>query len=292
MESRQPTRRSLLKGSMTAPWLTGAALTPAAHAAADHPAARATAVSAPTWGGQQVALFLSAHQDDELLQMGSQIRADLLAGHRVVVVNCVDGRASGARTASLARHLGYTPTVEEFVAVRDAEFLESTARLGVPARQRVIESQRLVDGRSTLEGAQRILTSWLARHPGALVRTHSWLDPHPDHANLGRAVAAAVDAGTVGPAQDARFFVPHPYADLPGTPPLQPVTEPVGGVEQTPYRDHDPAHDRWGVGYHSTPAYFDAHRADPTSWFHRRPRRLTASTTSSTLPHLPEGFSC
>lgn len=290
-----PTRRTVLTGAASAATL--AALTRPATATGPAPAASTPGPSStpPTWGTGQVALFFAAHQDDELLQMGSQIRADVEAGHHVMVVNCSDGSASGARAGRVAQRLGYVPTVEDFVRVRDHEFLESCARLGVPIQGRVISPDRYADGTGTRELAARIVDQWVTRFPTALVRCHSFLDAHRDHRSIGEAVDNLVTTRRLNVANDVRFFFSRRYLGVLDTPPLQQVRRPVGDVEQTPFRAAEVAHGRWGVGYLSTWGYFDSHRADPVSYWHRdssamprpaagRPTHLPAGT--------PAGFDC
>ncbi|WP_374929465.1 PIG-L deacetylase family protein [Kytococcus sedentarius] len=296
--SSSPTRRTLLLGAASSAALAATAV-PAAAAprTALGTSTPPPAPALPTWGTSRVALFFAAHQDDELLQMGSQVRADVEAGHQVVVVNCSDGSASGARTGRLARQLGFVPSVEDFVTARDHEFLESTARLGVPLQGRVISPDRYADGTGTPEAALRIVADWTARFPTALVRAHSFVDAHRDHRAIGEAVDGLVAAGTLGRENDVRFFFSRVYLGTMPTPALQLTSRPVGDVEQTPFRDHDPAHGRWGVGYLSTWNYFDSHRADPVSYWHRASsvlppplrRRLPAA---SLLSAAPAGHGC
>ena len=107
--THSPTRRTVLTGAASAATL--AALARPATATGPAPAASTPGPSStlPTWATGHVALFFAAHQDDELLQMGSQVRADVEAGHQVVVVNCSDGSASVARAGRVAQRLGYVP---------------------------------------------------------------------------------------------------------------------------------------------------------------------------------------
>lgn len=245
-----------------------------------------------TWSTSRVGLFFSAHQDDELLQMGSQVRADVEAGHHVVLVNCADGSASGARTGRLAQKLGYVPSVEDMVRQRDGEFLESAGRLGVPAQGRIISPDRWTDRTGTPAAALRVIAPWLAQFPDALVRTHSFVDAHPDHRSLGEAVNSLVLDGTLSTERDVRFFFSRVYRDTMPTPLLSTITRPVGDVEHTPYRDHDPAHGRWGVGYLSTRAYFDSHRADPVSYWHRASSSTPPVRPLTPVRAVPAGFAC
>lgn len=292
-----PTRRTVLTGAASAATL--AALARPATATGPAPVASTPGPSStlPTWGTGHVALFFAAHQDDELLQMGSQVRADVEAGHQVVVVNCSDGSASVARAGRVAQRLGYVPTVEDFVRVRDHEFLESCARLGVPIQGRVISPDRYTDGTGTRELAARIVNQWVTRFPTALVRCHSFMDAHRDHRSIGEAVDDLVSTHQLNLANDVRFFFSRRYLGVLDTPPLQQVRRPVGDVEQTPFRAAEVAHGRWGVGYLSTWGYFDSHRADPVSYYHRgsvgipRPMRLTHPERLDPAT-LPAGHGC
>ena len=219
------------------------------------------------------------------------------AGHQVVVVNCSDGSASGARAGRVAQRLGYVPTVEDFVRVRDHEFLESCARLGVPIQGRVISPDRYADGTGTRALAARIVDQWVTRFPTALVRCHSFMDAHRDHRSIGEAVDDLVTTHQLNVANDVRFFFSRRYLGVLDTPPLQQVRRPVGDVEQTPFRAAEVAHGRWGVGYLSTWGSFDSHRADPVSYYHRgsvgipRPMRLTHPERLDPAT-LPAGHGC
>ena len=251
------TRRTLLAGLASAPLLS---CTPVAAVAAPLPAA----------------VFVAAHQDDELLSMGSAIAAAVDQGRQTVVICATDGSATAARK-TLSTKLGRRVTREQITAYRDAEFTW-TVRTGLRATPVLPPPGiRMVDGGSTLAGAEALLR-WVAQMwPGAAISTHSPWDTHLDHRPL--AVAAVDLQAELGP---VRHFVP-PYVlrdlrtnglavDMPR---LSTVRRARAAAAQGAYRLWAPPApgstrtDRYfAIGYTSTPRSLDAHRVDPTSHFH------------------------
>ena len=59
----------------------------------------------PVEATSNVVVFVAAHQDDELLSMGSSIVSHVQAGYRVYVIPATDGQATGARF-KVAERLG------------------------------------------------------------------------------------------------------------------------------------------------------------------------------------------
>lgn len=216
---------------------------------------------------QGPAVFVVAHQDDELLSMGSSIRQHAEAGRHVVVVLVTDGSGTVARKR-LSERLGCEVPVDTLVASRDREWRLASYRLG--ADERRIYPNRVVDATLTPAQADEVFDWVMTRWPGASVKSHSYLTPgNVDHRTLGEALLRAHDDGSI---PDARFYLSGSEVrkmTAAGTmPKVLKVRRPVGDSEQRSYRYWEPG--KWlSVGYTSVPTSFDRHRADPISYYHR-----------------------
>ena len=102
------------------------------------PAPPAPAASVPT------SVFVVAHQDDEILSMGSGIRQHTEIG-RVVVIVATDGAATAARH-KVADRLDREVTPEEIVVHRDVEFRWTCRALGADECLAAPEGLRIPDG--------------------------------------------------------------------------------------------------------------------------------------------------
>jgi len=217
-----------------------------------------------------VNIFVVAHQDDEILMMGPDIRRHADGPGTTIVVLATDGGASNARF-KLEAKLGYLPTREDFVTHRDFEFEWTCRALGADICE--IYPNRSRDGELTPEAAGELFKHYAAKYPGARFKTHSWYDWHADHRTLGLALDGLRSAGII---TDARFYIRTDYGRMGvNTPfPLPPHGKPtaaVGDDEQNAYRLWAPnkAHNRyWAIGYLSTPNLFNQQRKDPRCYVH------------------------
>lgn len=207
----------------------------------------------------QPAIYLVPHQDDELLTMGADMAAHVAAGRPVIVVLVTDGAASSAR-GKMCRATGYCLTREAFSAARDREFAEAMRVMGVSS----VHYERQPDGQLSDAAARAIVDRWVTAYPYASIKTMSWLDAHPDHAALGRALRASSAA-------DARFEQYRPYWQ----------TMPVRGHYVTgndrmkraaaSYGLWRPWAGRYAIGARwSVPSAFRELQADPRSRVHTR----------------------
>lgn len=158
-------------------------------------------------------VFLSPHQDDEVLTMGAAIRSRIEKdGPRSV---CVALFTTGERSMVRARFGGRgfvpagrtTPYVNERIAAstrlfrfaRDREFIAASRALGVPAANIYLDQlpgwARIPDWNTPdrtdeiRSGAERFVDAAIARFgPDAAYATTSDVDPSPDHTALGRAL--------------------------------------------------------------------------------------------------------
>lgn len=132
-------------------------------------------------GGPGPCLVLAPHADDESLGCGGTIAAKRSAGIRVVVAVVTDGSLSDRD----ARH------ADVVAQVRRREALAACGVLGVSPDD--VRFVGLPDG--SLEGRHdelvECLNHLLAEVRPCEVLVCSWMDPHPDHVALNRAIAQA-----------------------------------------------------------------------------------------------------
>lgn len=207
------------------------------------------------WGRTPQIVFFHAHQDDETLIMGGAIRKAILEGRDVHVVQLVDGSASAARTGSLAKTLGYTPTKAAFVEHRNRERDEALALLGVPLPNRHRSPKELLweDGTGTTAKAEAAIAYWAAKFPKATLAGHSFIDAHIDHRSIGNALDKRSNRLTKSASYT--FYVNPRYLPVSG---MAKETVPFPGLksfatdaqddELAPYWDTNLDHDRWGIG--------------------------------------------
>lgn len=142
-----------------------------------------TAPAAQAYTGTPV-FFFAPHQDDETLFMGAAVRQHVLAGRKVYVVLMTDGGASGVCKRD------YPGDRAGCVAERDREFVAAVRSMGaIP----IIRTDRMADGTLTVAYAKKVILSYYANvnYKLASYKTMSETDASPDHANLGKGLAAA-----------------------------------------------------------------------------------------------------
>lgn len=218
------------------------------------------------------ALFVTPHQDDETLSMGSAVRNHLNAGIDVHVLLLTTGQNSGVRT-----EIGLD--IPTFIAARDDELLRADRQNGVRTANIHIPADRQQDGQLTVTYATTQINNFLVAHPGAIVKCYSNLAAtgrHVDHVTAGQAAVSLWKAGTI---TNLRLYV-EPWL-------LSAFQTANPGVTVSPERvsDNTPvlrAFDQyalgdstadtaggfWGIGHRSVGAEFDAARPDPASYWH------------------------
>lgn len=220
------------------------------------------------------AVFIAAHQDDELLTFGSGIVQHVEAGQRVVVVLATDGGA--AHVPHVDKYLmdtrGWPSSNEEVTVHRDFEFGWTVTNLGA---EYDIPSVRGADGALGDVGAHRVL-DYVRRTYGAdaRIKTHSPFDSHPDHAALGRALQDAYDSDT---SMDVRFYIaPHKVAQARARgeilPPLSPARRTHPSNAWAAYELWAPtkAYNRyWATPSGAVKSLIDAHKRDPLTYSHK-----------------------
>ena len=191
------------------------------------PAARAAVIAAfaanpvrpAADASRTVSVFLTPHQDDETLSMGTPLEQAVATGRDVWLVEYTDGSrdavCGGTDGTCTSDDDWNGRTVASFVDARDREQEAAALALGVAADH--VSRDPFRDGRArmpdqgaTAAGTALVLARWHAAYPDAQFWAMSWVDTHPDHAAMGEALRAAVAAGLLRPAQ-ARFVMFAPY---------------------------------------------------------------------------------
>ena len=172
------------------------------------------------------AVFLSPHQDDEVLSMGAAIRqhVEVRGGSKVCVALFSTGQNSGARGVFTSP--GFVPvgqtspytnatiggSVSEFGEARDREFVASVRALGVPASNIYLDNlpgwTRVLDENKT-EALQRPKADQFVQaainHFGKVdFKTQSDSDPSVDHKVIGKALRAKASQTL-----STRFYYPQ-----------------------------------------------------------------------------------
>ncbi|MBP2370211.1 PIG-L deacetylase family protein [Pseudonocardia parietis] len=210
----------------------------------------------------QVVVFVSPHQDDETLAMGSAIRNHIEQGYDVHVLLATNGINSGARPI-----VGLTRT--KFTDARDNELRRATATLGVPPENLHISRHSTEDGNLTIQAATDSIAWFLDRHPAAWVKAyspHSATGRHADHVMSGVAAANLHAAGQitnlrhyVEPWLVDTFRAAHPAVRL------GPERATSLATVQAAYDSYG---DGYGIGHISVPTFFAAGRPDPVNYWH------------------------
>ena len=145
---------------------------------------RATAVDETAFTASRSALVLAPHPDDETLGCGATILRKVAAGTPVTVAVLTDGRHSHR-----SEHL----TPEALAALRRVEMADAAGRLGLGGG---VRWAGFVDGTlcDNETGLVDYLGGLLAELRPDEVYATSAVEPHPDHAALGRAARQAVAA--------------------------------------------------------------------------------------------------
>ncbi|GAA1143959.1 PIG-L deacetylase family protein [Ornithinicoccus hortensis] len=214
--------------------------------------------------GAGVTGFFFAHQDDETLQGAAAVANQVQTGRSVHLVCLTDGSAAVVRTRELAEILGYTPTRQEFAEARWAEFDEAGSRLGVPRPRR--HTTGIPDKEVTVAAAREVMEAFLGEHPGADLVAHSFLDAHPDHRNIGK----ALDDLRAEEGVSARFCFSRRYDGVVPTPRrwLERAEALDPAVVAERYVTLDLDRRWWSVGALSSGGYFDSWLADPYAIVH------------------------
>lgn len=215
-----------------------------------------------------VSVYVTPHQDDEVTSFGAAMLEEVAAGVQVIVLIVTRGESSGARTnPTLISRLGYTPTVEEFSAARDREFVEAVTRFGATP---VVPPYtiRQSDGSASGPAIAALIKGLFP--PTVRLRATAPTDYHIDH----RACGIAVDLlAAEGWGQDHRHFLAYPRRNLAPAgvtltqigPNLGPITE----YHTWSYSHVDVPNGWWGIGYLSAePIFVEYLTVNNASYWH------------------------
>jgi LmbE family N-acetylglucosaminyl deacetylase len=241
---------------------------------------------APLRSFSRTVVYFVPHADDEVLTFGIPIRNDMAAGKQVYMVlfsagehsiarevingkydkESTDPTKAGRRVYDKFQHRyhipsqeGYHPlSVYSFGQVRINDFYRSAAALGIPRKNLAVYT--LPNGHFPENTVKQIMITWLTRFPGATFKTMSAMDIHPDHAILGKVLNELYLQGMVK--QKANYVsvaTRMKYKNIKW--PLIKLVRPADrkyilNAVQT-YKQWDPKHGLFAVGYHSVPNQFD-----------------------------------
>ncbi len=143
--------------------------------------ARARDVTSST--SSRPALVLAPHPDDETLGCGATILRKVASGTQVTIAVLTDGSRS---------HVSPSIPPARLAALRHVEMAEAGRRLNLP--EGAVRWGGFTDGElaSAEDAAVDFVADLIAELQPAEVYATSALEPHPDHAALGRAAARAV----------------------------------------------------------------------------------------------------
>lgn len=220
------------------------------------------------------AIFYVPHQDDELVSFGSAIMHHVFAGDDVHLVLCTDGASSnvrdelnGVRLCKAHNRLyDFGLSKREFSEARNREYIWSASCMGIPMSNLHFR-QEVSDGSLSLGEADSLIREFEQMYPGALHRTFTYTDPHPDHSNLGTALKRLYDSQVVG---DARFYIKTGEMQrVDGEwEEAKPEHLPFLSAANHAYRVFVPSRGVYSIGYLSVPKTFDTQLERPRSKYH------------------------
>lgn len=232
-------------------------------------------------------VFVTPHNDDELLTMGAGIRQHVNAhgGAKVCVVMMTTGVTSGVQDAM--KNPSYNPdgkaynlTDAQFTTARDRESWNAILHMGVPAANIYLNGYttantgvaRIVDVNNGSAAQDTAVSNWMgatinyfgARHYKTM--TDKSTDTG-DHRAMGRALRARVNDSRV---LSARFYSePYQTSSVARTPvPYSATDKTQLQKANNSFRIWSPATGFYKIGYRSVTALFEAHYSNPISYFH------------------------
>ena len=236
---------------------------------------------------ESVILYISPHQDDELLTMGVDICNEFERNEsNLHICLLTDGsKSSIKKVLSNGRrckwHFGkhkYHLSFEQFVKARDVEFMSSCRSLGFQMHQVHILQNRAIDGELTVETAKKYIKQIISEFPqNVIVCTISPFgadEQHSDHRNLGQ---AAIDLFNEGDINELRLFVePYCYVSSRKSYPnleLSTIYPSAKGKKvlkkaAKQYALWKPRKERFAIGYHSVSKMFNSFLMEPVGFFH------------------------
>lgn len=208
-------------------------------------------------------IWYAPHPDDESIFMGASIA--LARDRQNILVMLTRGGASGAIKKVNAR-LDRPLTRKEFMRGRVRELRAAALALGIPEEHLIIKD--LPDGGLDVPSVREVISEMVHRHPGAVHRTMSYLDPHVDHRAAGEALLAAHEDGEV---KRSVFYVPIPHLDETVGHPVD-LSDPHGVAAKkaalAEYHHWAPHERRYAIGQHSVTSLIRKQLNDPVEHVH------------------------
>ena len=208
-------------------------------------------------------VWYAPHPDDESIFMGASIA--LATDRRNILVMLTRGGASGAIKKVNAR-LDKPLTRKEFMRARVRELRAAARALGIPEEDLIVKN--LPDGGLEVPSVREVIAEMVHRHPGAVHRTMSYLDPHADHRTAGEALR---DAHRDREVKQAVFYVPIPHLDEEVGTPVD-LSDPRGvAAKKAALREYHhwaPHERRYAIGQHSVTALIRRQLTDPVEHIH------------------------
>jgi LmbE family N-acetylglucosaminyl deacetylase/CelD/BcsL family acetyltransferase involved in cellulose biosynthesis len=208
-------------------------------------------------------IWYAPHPDDESIFMGASIA--LARDRHNILVMLTRGGASGAIKKVNAR-LDKPLTRKEFMRARVRELRAAALALGIPHEHLIIKD--LPDGGLDVPSVREVISEMVQRHPGAVHRTMSYLDPHADHRIAGEALRAAHADREV---KRAVFYVPIPHLDETVGRPVD-LSDPHGvAAKRAALREYHhwaPDERRYAIGQHSVTSLIRRQLDDPVEHVH------------------------
>jgi LmbE family N-acetylglucosaminyl deacetylase len=227
---------------------------------------------------RKTVLFFIPHPDDEVLSMGMGIANQVWQGYNVYVIMLSHGEAVGVledingdvfcrwhNMYHSPQKSGYPRlTTKDLADARVREYQYAVACLGVKPENTLIYD--LPDGKMNKEDIKEIMRYQLKEHPGAAVRSTSYLDGHLDHRANGNALLDLYNSGEV---KDARFYLsPALWNGKFGTIEANAQLTDMHKASLAVYKRWNPSSQIYGIGYHSIISLFDTVSSKLTSTYH------------------------
>lgn len=219
---------------------------------------------------KRVDVFYSPHPDDEVLSMGMAIAECVKRGdevHLVLMTHGYDSNAINVLNGDVYcnwHHRKHNPekegykklTKQDMGNLRVKEFIKSSMDLGVD-KNNILICNYDEDSVSAYE-MKLVMLGFEKQYPGAYHQTTSYHDAHPFHKKLGEALLELVNSKQV---KNAEFYIsPVQWGQVQGNMITDPRLSSIVLKSLNDYKLWDPAHNEFGIGYHSYPQPFEANR--------------------------------
>lgn len=219
-------------------------------------------------------IYYVPHQDDEILTFGASVIHHIMQGHQVHLVFYTDGSSTkaiqyfdGSESCPLhGENHNFGWGREELIEARNREMIWSSLCLGV-SPEHFHWRQHAKDGQFSCEQGLQIILEFENKFPKAYHMGITYKDPHPDHANMGKALLKLIEQKKLS---HARFYIKTVQLDeIDGIEePCQEAYIPFLHAALQTYKIYRPAANMYAVGYHSVSTTFDTQHAFPRSKYH------------------------